>query len=66
MDAPRPAVRLSASIVEIRALGSHAVAIFRSEKYSYPIAKKIPRNLKKYEQYVVGVRSLWRWLLRPA
>ena len=28
MDAPRPAVRFSAVLVEIRALGSHFVAIF--------------------------------------
>ena len=28
MDAPRPAVRFSAIVVEIRALGSHVAAIF--------------------------------------
>ena len=39
MDAPCPAVRFSAVIVEIRALGSHFVAIFRFEKYKNQITK---------------------------
>ena len=47
MDAPRPAVRFSAVIAEIRALGGHFVAIFRVGKPGHPITKTIfPKALK--------------------
>ena len=49
MDAPRSAVRFSAIIVEIRALGSQFVAFFVLENYKNPITKtlfpKTPKDL---------------------
>ena len=48
VDAPPPAIRFSAVLVEIRAMGRPFVAIFRIEKYGIPFTKtfsKIPENL---------------------
>ena len=55
MDAPRPAVRLSAVIVEIRALGSHCV--FRFENADIKLSKQFSPNPKRFTNRMLGLET---------
>ena len=57
MDAPRPAVRNSAVLVEIRALGSHFVAIFVSKNTNIRLLKQIFPNPQQIRAGVKGGQS---------